>query len=81
MKPNSLMTPTELAEYLRIPLGTLYQWRHRGEGPEAIRVGRHLRYRHADVTKWEERQKKATTIPTRTKAKRRPAVPPARPGA
>ena len=39
------MTPRELAEFLKVPLGTIYGWRHRDEGPRASKVGRHLRYR------------------------------------
>ena len=29
----------QVAEYLGIPVNTLYQWRHKGFGPEAYRVG------------------------------------------
>ena len=47
------LTPDELAARLRVPKATLYQWRYRGEGPRAIKVGRHLRYRLADVERWE----------------------------
>jgi excisionase family DNA binding protein len=42
-----LMTVAELAELLGVPVTTLYQWRHRGEGPPGYRVGRHVRYRPA----------------------------------
>jgi hypothetical protein len=40
-----LLTPQDLAAFLRIPVKTLYQWRYQGIGPTAIRVGRHLRCR------------------------------------
>lgn len=49
---GSLLTPQELSEYLQVPVATLYQWRHRGEGPAASRIGRHLRYRRSDVDAW-----------------------------
>lgn len=49
-----LMTPQQLADFLGVPLATLYQWRHRGEGPDGIRVGRHLRYRPEVVEAWLE---------------------------
>lgn len=39
-----------------IPLGTLYNWRSRGIGPRAIKVGRHLRFREADVAEWLQEQ-------------------------
>jgi hypothetical protein len=31
-----LMTLADLADMLGLPVITLYQWRHRGEGPPAI---------------------------------------------
>jgi excisionase family DNA binding protein len=47
-----LLSTEELAEYLNIPVTTLYRWRGRGTGPRGIRVGRHTRYRVADVESW-----------------------------
>jgi excisionase family DNA binding protein len=49
-----LMTVSEVAAFLQIPEATLYQWRYRGIGPRAFRVGRHLRYRPEDVRVWLE---------------------------
>jgi excisionase family DNA binding protein len=51
---EQLMTTVELAEYLEIPIATLYGWRTKREGPPAIKVGRHLRYRASDVERWLE---------------------------
>jgi excisionase family DNA binding protein len=45
-------TVEDVSAYLRIPVGTLYQWRHRGVGPRASKVGRHLRYQPSDVRVW-----------------------------
>ena len=56
---EALLTMKELAAYLQIPLNTLYQWRHRGEGPQGIRVGRFVRFRQADVDRWLESQRDA----------------------
>lgn len=47
-----LATPEEVADYYGVPVATLYQWRHRGVGPRASKVGRHVRYRWEDVEKW-----------------------------
>lgn len=47
-----LMTLTELSEFLGVPVATLYQWRHRGEGPPGYRLGRHVRYRRSVVESW-----------------------------
>ncbi len=44
------------SEFLGIPVGTLYQWRHRRTGPRAFKVGRHLRYDPADVRDWLKAQ-------------------------
>ena len=46
----------EVAEFLGIPVATLYQWRHRGEGPPAMRVGRHLRFDPDRVRLWVSQQ-------------------------
>lgn len=42
----------ELADYLDIPVQTIYQWRSRGYGPPGIRLGRHVKYRPDDVRVW-----------------------------
>ena len=49
---EQLLTPSELAAYLQVPVTTLYQWRTQGKGPRAFRVGRHTRYRRSDVDAW-----------------------------
>ena len=51
-KMERLLSVDEVAEFLGIPVATLYQWRHKGAGPEAYRVGRHLRYEPAAVRAW-----------------------------
>jgi hypothetical protein len=33
-------------------VATLHQWSHGRIGPPALKVGRHLRYRPADVRRW-----------------------------
>ena len=42
----------DVSSYLGVPVATLYQWRHLGTGPRAYRLGKHLRYRQADVEAW-----------------------------
>jgi excisionase family DNA binding protein len=49
---HRLLSPDDLSEYLGIPVQTIYQWRHRGEGPPGYRIGRHVRYRWVDVQAW-----------------------------
>lgn len=52
------MTPLwsveDASTYLGVPVATLYQWRHRGVGPRAYRVGKHLRYEPSAVRQWLE---------------------------
>lgn len=47
-----LLTINELSEMLGISVDTLYGWRHRGDGPQGYRIGRHVRYRRASVEAW-----------------------------
>ena len=51
---RKLLSANELAEYLGVPIATLYRWNYMGTGPRAIKVGRHLRYRERDVEGWLE---------------------------
>ena len=51
---DRLLTANELADFLDVPIKTLYAWRYRGEGPIGFRVGRHIRYRRVDVEGWIE---------------------------
>jgi excisionase family DNA binding protein len=49
---DQLLTPGQLADYLGIPLQTIYVWATRGIGPERIKVGRYTRYRMSAVDAW-----------------------------
>jgi predicted DNA-binding transcriptional regulator AlpA len=51
-KIDRLWSVEDVSEYLGIPVNTLYQWRYRGQGPAAIRVGRYIRYRSEVVRAW-----------------------------
>jgi predicted DNA-binding transcriptional regulator AlpA len=48
----ALLSPSQVSDLLGVPVATLYAWRYRGDGPEAIKIGRHLRYRPADIERW-----------------------------
>jgi excisionase family DNA binding protein len=52
MPMTGYMTTEQVADYLAVPVNTLYQWRSRGFGPRAARVGRHLRWKRDDVDAW-----------------------------
>ena len=49
---DALWSVQRTSQYLGIPVGTLYQWRHRRVGPPACKIGRHLRYDPAEVYAW-----------------------------
>lgn len=42
----------DVADYLGIPVQTLYKWRQSGSGPIGYRLGKHLRYDPAVVRAW-----------------------------
>lgn len=45
-----LLSAQELADYLEVPVKTIYTWRHRNTGPRGFRIGKHLRFRWCDET-------------------------------
>lgn len=50
---DHLWTPGEVADFLGMPLSTLYHWRSHGRpAPPAIKIGRHLRYDPQVVKEW-----------------------------
>lgn len=49
---NQWLSPTEICSELQIPLQTFYQWRAKGIGPHAYRIGRHLRVSKDDFEAW-----------------------------
>lgn len=55
-QPERLWEPDEVAAYLGVPVKTLYAWRHNGRGPQAIRVGRHLRWKRETIEDWLKSQ-------------------------
>ncbi|GLZ00574.1 helix-turn-helix domain-containing protein [Actinoplanes sp. NBRC 103695] len=59
LRREALWDIHQTAEYLRVPVQTLYTWRKRQYGPPASRVGRHLRYDPDDVRDWFRTQRQA----------------------
>jgi excisionase family DNA binding protein len=60
---NNLMTVQDVAGYLGVPVATVYQWNSRGQGPQRYRLGKHVRYRRADVDAWVDRQVAPVLVP------------------
>lgn len=49
---RNLWGPQDVADYLGVPISTVYYWRSRGGGPPGRRVGKRLRYKPDDVEAW-----------------------------
>lgn len=53
---DEMLTISEVAALLRVPLATLRYWRHLNTGPRSFRIGRNVRYWRTDVLHWLEEQ-------------------------
>ncbi len=56
-----LLDVAELAAYLGVPVSTVYDWRSRGLGPRAYRLGKHLKFAVSDVRTWVEGQREGSS--------------------
>ncbi len=54
---DPLLSIEELAEYLGVPITTIYDWRVDGKGPCGVRVGRHVKFTVSDVLAWIDEQR------------------------
>lgn len=55
---DKLLERDRVAEMLCVPASTLANWASEGKGPAFFKVGRHARYREADVLAWLEGQRR-----------------------
>jgi excisionase family DNA binding protein len=51
---DRLMTVDALAEYLGLPIATIYKQRSEGTGPPGFRLGKYVRWRRSEVDAWLE---------------------------
>jgi excisionase family DNA binding protein len=63
------MSIPDLATYLGISEKSIRMWRSRGLGPTAVKIGRHVRFRPADVEKWVLSEARNATATKTTTAK------------
>ena len=56
---DPLLSIEDLAEYLGVPVTTIYDWRVDGKGPCGVRVGRHVKFTVTDVLAWIESHREA----------------------
>ena len=52
LRVDRLWTIQDVSAFLCVPVATIYQWRVRGEGPPAFKLGRHVRFDPARVKAW-----------------------------
>lgn len=55
-----LLSIETLADYVGVPVVTIYRWRTEGKGPCAVRIGRHLKFPLSAVQAWLESVREAT---------------------
>jgi predicted DNA-binding transcriptional regulator AlpA len=60
MSDQKHISPEQLAEREDVSLQTVYHWNKICYGPRFMKLGRHVRYRLADVIAWED----SRTVPT-----------------
>ncbi len=58
-----LLTTSEAAIYLKVSPRTLDNWRSLGTGPQFIKVGALVRYRHEDIEAYLNRRTQASVGP------------------
>lgn len=51
-----IYTLAEFAEREKVPVQTVRLWRMKGYDPVSFKVGKHVRYRLADIEAWEQEQ-------------------------
>lgn len=49
-----LLSINELADYLGVPVSTIYDWRTNGKGPRAYRFGKRIMFGVTDIHAWME---------------------------
>jgi excisionase family DNA binding protein len=56
---DPLLSIEDLADYLGVPVTTIYDWRVNGKGPCGVRVGRHVKFTVSDVLAWIAAQRES----------------------
>jgi excisionase family DNA binding protein len=54
---DDLLTVTEVADLLRVPVATVRWWRHNRTGPRSFKIGRHVLYQRSDITAYIAQQR------------------------
>jgi predicted DNA-binding transcriptional regulator AlpA len=60
--PDTLIRASDVPEYVGIAKQTLNRWRHQGDPPRFVRLGRRVFYRAGDLREWIRGQVRENTI-------------------
>lgn len=50
--PRDWMSPQDLADWLGVPVKSVYVWNQTRTGPQGTRVGKHVRYSRQNIAAW-----------------------------
>jgi excisionase family DNA binding protein len=53
---QTLLTTEQVADLLQVPAASVKKWRSMRVGPQALRIGRHIRYSRRAVEEWATAQ-------------------------
>lgn len=56
MEAEPLASVDDVAEFLHVSPATVHAWLYRGTAPKSYKIGKHRRFRWADVHAWMETQ-------------------------
>lgn len=59
LQNDPFLTTAEVAQRYRTAESTVRYWRHIGQGPRGVRVGRRVLYRLSECERWEREQEAA----------------------
>jgi Helix-turn-helix domain len=62
LRERSPFSTSQLADWLKVPVATIYAWRRMGYGPPGQRIGRRISYRPSDVQRWMVEQGMVKTV-------------------
>ncbi len=57
--PRDWMSPQDLADWLGVPVKSVYVWNSTRTGPRGTKIGKHVRYSRQSITAWLAEQQGA----------------------
>jgi predicted DNA-binding transcriptional regulator AlpA len=56
-------SPQDLADWLHVPVASVYRWNQTGTGPRPTKIGKHRRYSRQSISSWLLEQQQADQRP------------------